>query len=222
MSTDPLDSGLDTRHGVLDDHSRFHTGQDNFETNGRIRMTRVLFITLCLALVCAPPAQAGLDAKNGELGFDLGYAHFDPNVSDKGAARFNFRGGYCFTKLFELEGEGVGIASEDTGAVDVMTTLGIDFVNGVFNFHPSNKGIVPYVLVGIGAATLTFDLDPGPKVDDNGVAYQIAGGSRFFFGMKKRVAVRVELSVINENTFDETSTHYSVTGGFTWRLGGKK
>ncbi|SRR6266571_1699270 len=186
-------------------------------------MTRALSITLCLALAFATPALAGLDAKNGEIGFDFGYTHFDPDVSDRGAFRLNLvRGGYCFNKLFELEGEGVGIASEDTGAVDVMTTLGIDFVNGVFNFHPSNKGIVPYILVGIGAATLTFDLDPGPKVDDNGVAYQIAGGSRFFFGMKKRVAVRVELSVINENTFDETSTHYSVTGGFTWRLGGQK
>jgi len=185
-------------------------------------MTRVTLVTLVLTLVCAAPALAGLDAKNGELGFDLGYTHFDPNVSDKGAARFNFRGGYCFTKLFELEGEGVGIASEDTGGVDLMTTLGIDFVNAVFNFHPSNKSIVPYVLGGIGAATLTQDFDPGPKFDDNGVAYQVAGGSRFFFGMKKRVAVRVEASVIRENTFDTKSQHIGVTGGFTWRLGGQK
>jgi len=92
----------------------------------------------------------------------------------------------------------------------------------VFNFHPSNKSIVPYVLGGIGAATLTFDLDPGPKTDDSGVAYQVAGGSRFFFGMKKRVAVRVEVSVIRENTFDTNSQHIGVTGGFTWRLGGQK
>ena len=46
--------------------------------------------------------------------------------------------------------------------------------------------------------------------------------SRFFFGDKKRVAVRVEMSVIDEGTFDETSTHVSLTGGFTWRLGGQK
>ena len=64
-------------------------------------------------------------------------------------------------------------------------------------------------------------LDPGPDVDDSGVAYQIGGGSRFFFGDKKRVAVRVELSVIDEDTFDMTSTHVGLTGGFTWRLGGQ-
>jgi len=186
-------------------------------------MRRLLPVTLCLALLGAAPAWAGLDAKNGELGFDLGYTHFDSDVSDKGAARFNFRGGYCFNKLFELEGQGAGMASEDTGGfADLYTVLTIDFVNAVFNFHPSNKEIVPYVLVGIGHATLEFDLDPGPKVDDSGVAYQIAGGSRFFFGAKHRVAVRVELSVIDEDTFDQTSTHVSLTGGFTWRLGGQK
>ena len=59
-------------------------------------------------------------------------------------------------------------------------------------------------------------------LDDSGVAYQVAGGSRFFFGAKHRVAVRVELSVIDEDTFDQTSTHVSLTGGFTWRLGGQK
>lgn len=185
-------------------------------------MKRLLPVALCLALVGATPALAGLDAENGELGFDIGYAHFDSNVTDKGGARFNFRGGYCFTKHFQLEGQGVGMASEDTGFVDVTTSLGVDFVNAVFNFHPSNKQVVLYVLVGIGYATLTIDPDPGPKVDDSGVAYQLAGGSRFFFGDKKRVAVRVEVSVIDEDTRDETSTHVSLTGGFTWRLGGQK
>src|SRR5206468_12596744 len=113
----------------------------------RWRMSRSLLVALCLALAFAAPALAGLDAKNGELGFDLGYTHFDPDVTDRGGSRFNFRGGYCFTKLFELEGQSVGMASKETGAVDVTTTLSVTFANGVFNFHPSNKAIVPYVLV---------------------------------------------------------------------------
>ena len=188
----------------------------------RSRTKRLLVVTSLAAFLAAAPALAGLDARNGELGFDLGYTHFDSNVSDKGAARFNFRGGYCFTKLFELEGEGAGMASYDSGFPEIVTALSIDFVNAVFNFHPSNKQVVPYVLAGVGHATLSIELDPGPDVDDSGVAYQIAGGSRFFFGDKKRVAVRVELSVIDEDTFDMTSTHVSLTGGFTWRLGGQK
>lgn len=183
-------------------------------------MKRRLSLILCLALSGALPAWAGLNAKNGELGFDFGFTHFDSDVSDKGAGRFAFRGGYCFTELFELEGEGVGMANtQDTNLADVNTALGVTLVNAVFNFHPKNKQAVPYVLVGAGVATLTIDLDPGPDTDDSGSAFQIAGGSRFFFGKNKRVAVRVEGSVINEDTFDETSTHYSVTAGFTWRLG---
>jgi len=59
-------------------------------------------------------------------------------------------------------------------------------------------------------------------VDDTGTGWQIAGGSRFFFGGTKRVAVRVELSIVGENTFDENSTHYSATAGFTWRIGDPK
>ena len=196
-------------------------------------MRRLVPVMLCLVLLGAAPSWAGLDAKNGELGFDLGYAHLDSNVSDKAGppfsnlsdkagVRFNFRGGYCFTKLFELEGQGVGLGTVEAGLPDVYKILGVDFVNAVFNLHPSNKAVVPYVLVGVGHATLMIDLEPGPDVDDSGVAYQVAGGSRFFFGDKKRVAVRVELSVIGEDTFDETSTHVSLTGGFTWRLGGQK
>jgi hypothetical protein len=184
---------------------------------------RLPLILLCLALSGLAPSWAGLDAKNGELGFDFGFTDFDDNVTDQGGVRFNFRGGYCFTKLFELEGEGAGMGSTDTeGIIDTYTALGINFVNGVFNFHPSKKAIVPFVLIGVGYAKLTIDADPGPKVDDSGMAYQVAGGSRFFFGDKKRVAVRVELSVVNEDTFDESSTHTSLTGGFTWRLGGQK
>ena len=119
-------------------------------------MKRFVPITLTLALACGAPALAGLDAKNGEIGLDFGYVRFDSNVSDTAGGRFNFRGGYCFTKLFELEGQGAGLASVDTGVVDVKTGLVIDLVNAVFNFHPANRQVVHYVLAGIGSATLTI------------------------------------------------------------------
>jgi hypothetical protein len=186
-------------------------------------MTRPLLVVSCLIFACITPAFAGLDARNGEIGFDVGYAHLDPDVaaaSDGG--RFTFRGGYCFTQLFELEGEGVGIGSKKTGGVDVTTGIGINFVDAVFNFHPRSKGIVPYVLGGLGYGTTTIDLDPGGKVDDSGGAWQIAAGSRFFFGGTKRVAVRVELALLGIDTFDDSTTNSSVTAGFTWRIGDPK
>lgn len=188
-------------------------------------MRRVLIVTVCLALAGATPALAGLDPGNGELGFDLGYARLEANASDEdrtGAARFNFRGGYCFNKMFELEGMGAGLGSEDPGAGTATTTLAVDFVDAVFNFHPTNVHIVPYVLVGTGYATLIINPDFGDRIEESGAAFQIAGGSRFFYGVKKRVAFRVELSAISEDTFDKRQIHVSLTGGFTWRLGGQK
>jgi hypothetical protein len=57
------------------------------------------------------------------------------------------------------------------------------------------------------------------SVDDSSTAYQFGGGSRFFFGKEKKMAARVEVSWINEDTFDESSTHTNIVGGLTWRLG---
>ena len=186
-------------------------------------MTRLLLVVSCLAFLCITPALAGLDAGNGEIGFDVGYAHLDPDVaatSDGG--RFTFRGGYCFTKLFELEGQGTGISSKKTGSVDVTTGIGINFVDAVFNFHPASKGIVPYVLGGLGYGTMRIDLDPGGSDDDSGGAWQIAAGSRFFFGGTKRVAVRVEAALVGIDAFDEKTTNSSFSAGFTWRIGDAK
>ena len=187
-------------------------------------MTRVPLVLSCLAFLCITPALAGLDAGNGEIGFDLGYAHLDPDVAaSSDGARFTFRGGYCFTKLFELEGQGVGIGSQKTGGgADVNTEIGINFVDAVFNFHPANKGIVPYVLGGIGYGTTKIDLDPGGSVDDSGGAWQIAAGGRFFFGGTKRVAVRVEAALLGIDAFDEKTTNSSFSAGFTWRIGDAK
>jgi hypothetical protein len=46
-----------------------------------------------------------------------------------------------------------------------------------------------------------------------------ATGSRFFFGNARRLAFRVELSGLGEETFGESSNHLSLTGGLTWRFG---
>ena len=82
---------------------------------------------------------------------------------------------------------------------------------------------MPYVLVGTGIANVDydswFDELPGRNADDTSIAFQVGGGSRFFFGKAKKVAVRVDLNFLTEKTFEESSTHERLTVGFTWRLG---
>jgi hypothetical protein len=56
-------------------------------------------------------------------------------------------------------------------------------------------------------------------VSDSGTAYQIAAGSRFFFGKANRAAFRLDVSMINQDTFNETQTNTTFAGGFTFKLG---
>src|SRR5215510_11454356 len=181
-------------------------------------MRRHLALGALVILAVVRPASAGVGKGNGEIGFDFGVTDFDKKVSSETGGRFVFRGGYHFTDLFQLEGQDGGSATRETIAGrDVDISVSTFLVDGVFNFHPKKETIIPYVLIGAGGAYTKFE--DGSKVDDSGFAYELAAGSRFFFGKKDQVAVRVEISALWEDTFDETSTHTSLTTGFTWRLG---
>ena len=172
-------------------------------------------MALAASLLSTPAMAAGIGKGNGEIGFDFaGYAHFDSNVTEEGGGVFKFRGGYHFSKLLQLEGEIAVSLAEDSGA-DILLTR--QMVNLVFNLHPRTT-LVPYFLVGAGQARLEYDAF-FLGTDDTGPAFQGAFGSRFFFGKKDRVAVRVEGSILTEETFDETSVHWMANVGFTWTLG---
>ena len=180
-------------------------------------MRKTLAFGLFSALVLALPASAEVESK-GELGAGLGYTSIDSNKSISGSGdtgtAIGVRGGYNFTKLFELEGAIADTTSSDQGVDIGMNTY---MVNAVFNFHP-NDAIVPYVLGGLGHTSLSVDT-PFGSVSDSSPSYQIAGGSRFFFGAKKQAGLRVEIASLMENTFDESSTHMDVNVGFVWRFG---
>ncbi len=183
-------------------------------------MHRLLSAGVLSALLCAAPALADVGKKNGEIGFDFGATKFDSGVTEATGGRFVFRGGYHFTDLFELEGHvASSTGTEDFFGLNLDTTLSTWFVDGVFNFHPGRKTVVPYVLVGVGSANGKQELDGVTVVDENGSAYQVAVGSRFFFGSNERAAFRVELSSISESIGPDTSTHTNLVGGFTWRMG---
>lgn len=183
---------------------------------------RVSILLLTVLLAVAGPAHAGIKAGNGEVGFDLGLTNFDSEVSDDTGAYFDARGGYHFTDWFELEGQISGSTStEESPFGDTDVTLATFMLNGVFNFHPAPE-IVPYVLFGLGQANLELETPSGFgtfSIDDDGSAWQIAGGARFFVGRAKKMAVRVELSRLTEKTFDESSSHTTFLAGLTWRLG---
>jgi opacity protein-like surface antigen len=173
-------------------------------------MRKAIWTLIVAAVVVVFPAHAG----SGEIGAGMGYTDFDSDVTSESGTDFGIRGGWHFTKLFELEGQYSDASASDDFADVSMNTL---MVNAVFNFHPTDS-IVPYCLGGIGQSKLEFDT-PFGGADDTGSAYQLAVGSRFLFGATKKAGLRVELSSMTEDSFDESSTHTNVNVGFTWQLG---
>ena len=184
--------------------------------------SKALILLSCFFATLVSPVAAGIGQGNGEIGFGFGFMDFDSNINAETGGRFEIRGGYHFTNLFQLEGQVLSANVTDFEAPGYSfqnTSMAAFLVNGVFNFGNS-KVTVPYVLGGVGrVGVLDVATDSGVGFDEDGPAFQVAGGVRLFFGKSKRAAVRLELSVLHENTFDESSNHTSLTVGFTWRLG---
>jgi opacity protein-like surface antigen len=189
---------------------------------GSSRRAAIAAALLALVFSAAAPAAAGMGKGDGEIGFDFGVTDLDIDYAyrNDGAAGLTFRGGYFLTDMLEIEGQLGAYASTNLVWSDV--TLRTLMVDVVFNFRPDTS-VMPYALVGAGVANVDydqwFDLLPGPGIDDSSAALQVGGGSRFFFGKAKKVAVRVDLAFLIEETFDNSSTHARFTAGFTWRLG---
>src|SRR5262249_10267479 len=135
------------------------------------------------------------------------------DVAFGNAWRVGFRAGAYIRHWFEIEGQVTGARNrEEIGSVHLNTKLLTALANGVFNFR-SERRFVPYGLVGIGAANL--QASPGiASFSDFGLAWQFAGGARFFVG--KNTALRGEVSHLREHTFDVWNGHWSFTGGVVW------
>jgi opacity protein-like surface antigen len=176
---------------------------------------RILLVAVAISMATGL-AVGGIGGGNGEIGFDFGFAQLDDEVSGDSGGRFSIRGGYFFTDLFQLEGQSAAIVVSEAEGTNIDISLSTFFINAVFNFHPSDQ-LVPYALVGYGTANLEFS--NGGSIDDNSGAWQVAAGTRFFIGKSKRASVRVDLSYMSEETFDESPSHFSAVGGLSWRLG---
>ena len=182
-------------------------------------MKKILSVAFLALLAVTAPSYAAIAKGNGEVGFDYGQMSYDSDTNLDSSDNLSVRGGYFMTDLFQIEGQ-YSTADSKTEVVpgmDVKASTDMIMVNGVFNFMPK-KDINPFVLVGVGQSDVTVDAN-GISQDDSGTAYQIAAGSRFFFGKAKRAAFRLDVSMINQDTFNETQTNTTFAGGFTFKLG---
>jgi opacity protein-like surface antigen len=183
-------------------------------------MKRVLAVAMFVVFGLATPALAGMSEGDTEIGGGYGSTDVDSDNGIDSMEHFTVRGGHQLNRMFEIEGQ-FATASDESSILgtNVDSSMNLYMVNGLWNFRSGND-VNPYFLVGLGMADVEVEMG-GLSVDDTSVAYQIGGGSRFFFGESKRAAFRLDVSLVTEDSFDESSTHTNITGGFTWKLGGK-
>ena len=174
-----------------------------------------LLNVFAVMLLTAAPALAAIQEGNGEIGAGVGSTQMDSDTNLDSGIGLAVRGGYFFNPAWELEGQLASATAEFSGTSDDATFRNY-MVNGVYNFQ-TPKEIVPYVLAGVGMADVENNAS---GASDNATAFQVGGGSRFFFGKEKRAAFRVDISMIQQQ-FDTTITNTNISAGFTWRLGGK-
>lgn len=168
----------------------------------------------CLMPAWASAADIG---PRGEIGLDAGYADLVEEMGG-GAPLAALRGGYHFTGWFELEGE-VAWLSPDCPEGE-CSDLWVALINFVFNFRPATAAVVPYLTFGLGYTDFEQDVTSGITLIEDQfegqAVYQVAAGSRFLFGQKKRTGVRVEVY----ETFFEDDQSPGAQLGIVWRLGG--
>ena len=73
-------------------------------------------------------------------------------------------------------------------------------------------------LFGAGTADAQVDDIFMAPIDDDGTALRAAFGGRFEIGQPGHAISRLELSVLNEDSFDDDGTHISFSVLFGWRF----
>ncbi len=181
--------------------------------SGRTALLSFVF-ALFVLLGLTGPAAAQTRAGDFELGFAVGGLRFDDQVSDETEVYSTLRTGYSLTDAVAVELQ-AGRASSILDSE--LTTL---LVNGVFQLRPAAKAS-PYLLIGVGGASLEQGGFLGSEeIDETGLAYQAALGARFALGSSRRMAARLEVGTLFEDTLEDSNQHLFLTAGLTWRLGG--
>lgn len=167
-------------------------------------------IALLVVLVATPAtAQKG----EFEIGLGAGFTSLDDKLGGDAGLGLELRAGYFVTDRFELELRSTQASSMLDGSFSAYT------LNVIYHLA-DREGLVPYVLVGAGIADVEVDALFRDPLTDESTALRAAVGTRSRFGEAQRGSVRTELSALSEDSFNDRSTHVSLTVILGWHFGG--
>ncbi len=178
-------------------------------------MRTATYVACCVFTTCLAAVSADAASGEGEIGVDVGFAGLDDELGGDGSL-LSFRVGYHATDTLEVEVQATVVSTECS--VGICSDINLYYLNLVYNFNPSPVAD-PYLLLGVGYTDLEYTptVTPVFSLEDStsgDIVYQVAFGSRFFFGEKKKVALRAELS----GTFLPDFQHANAQIGLLWKL----
>jgi opacity protein-like surface antigen len=173
----------------------------------------LVLISAAISIVTLVTASPVLAQKGSfELGAGIGLTSLDDKLGGDSGASLDLRAGYFVTDRFEIEIQSAYASSIVEGSFKAYT------LNALYHFDVEGD-FVPYLLAGVGEAQASIDHLFAPSIEDNGTALRGAIGGRFEIGQPGGVFSRMELSALNEDSFDEDETHIGITLLFGWNFG---
>jgi len=166
--------------------------------------------TLILAFVAAPSALA--QKGSFELSLGAGLTTLDDKLGGDTGGSLDFRVGYFVNDRLEIELQSAHATSIVDGSFSAHT------LNAVYHFEAEGD-FLPYVLVGAGIADVREDTPLfAASPEDEGTALRAAFGGRFDIRQTGGAFSSVEISALNEDSFDEDATHIAISVLFGWNF----
>ena len=180
----------------------------------------MLSILLSPAIAAAEP-RLELGLASGEHAFsktdELGVTDQANEPGPENAAMVGLRAAIGFTPRWALEGEAMYIPTKDDVLHDSVTVFGLrahvrfDILTGKFK---------PFLVAGMGMHVLRSN---SPQMDnDVDESFHWGGGIRYAFTDNFEARLDARDLIVPDRTMNGATNELEVTGGVTWRFGGKK
>ena len=151
------------------------------------------------------------DAKLESNNLKFGEFSFDPGFNVGVALGYNFGSlrlegeiAYHRNEMDEIFQNSLVIGCPCVSSIDGSLSTLSYMINGYYDFHLANSGLVPYLGAGLGAATTKVDI--GLSGDDTDIvfAYQVAGGVGYKINPNMTLTAGYRYFATTESEFEVT------------------
>jgi len=192
-----------------------------WRSRGHARLvTRALTILCSTWMLCDPAwAQEGGRKGDVEVGMDIGWTGFRSDLVKPNGSRMSFYGGYFLTRGIALVADITCLGGNErapTGSPNFTMCTGS--LGGALDLRV-RPNLVPYLRLSVGQTQLDRGAQAGVfDIEERSAALQAGAGTRFYFGNRRRVAVRLDALWTRTGVFNRWSTHTSVALGVVYRI----